>query len=75
MPVLVDADGTFGLPVVPEDLSVLEAAGLADLVRQLNKLVDIALLPPLAYPLSFKDRHKNQRERGRRRDSPCGGTA
>lgn len=75
MPVLVDAYGTFGLPVVPEDLSILEAAGLANLVRQLNEFVDIALLPPLAYSLPSKDRHNNPRERGECRDSPCGGIA
>lgn len=54
MPVLVNVDGTFGLPVVPEDLPLLEAAGAADVIRQLNELVNLTLLPLLAYPLPFK---------------------
>lgn len=58
MPVLVDVHGAFGLPVVPEDLSPLEAAGPADVFCQLNELVNLALLFPLACS-AFQERRQN----------------
>lgn len=41
----VDADLAVGLKVVAAKLALLEAAGAADAVRQLDELVDLALFP------------------------------
>lgn len=68
---LVDVYCAFGLPVVPEDLSPLDAVAPADVVCQINELINLKLLFPLAYPLLFKRGAKTREGNGMCWDSPC----
>lgn len=75
MPVMVDADGALSLQVVTEDLSLLQSAGPADVIRQLNELVNLVLLPPLVIIYPLEEATGPGGEKGMSWNTPCGGTA